>query len=140
MTRKISAGLFLTALSAIAALVGLIAYVLNCGTAYFSKLGINPAIVVCIAVAVLFQVVMIVVGMRGQPVWADILPVAATVLLMLGAIFFLSGRVNGIAAVMTFENNASNMADLTSAIVGIAASFIAGIVSIIAAFFDITTD
>lgn len=140
MTRKISIGLYLTAISAIAGLVGLIAYVMNCGTSYFSKLGMSPLVVSLLAVAVLLELVVIVVGLKGTPMWADILPIGSTVLLMLGAIQLLSIRVNGIAAVMTFENNASNMADMTSAIVAIAACLIAGIVSIIASFFDITKE
>lgn len=53
---------------------------------------------------------------------------------------FVNVRVNGIAAVMTFENNARNMADLTSAIVGIAGCLVAAIVSIVSAFFDVSKE
>ncbi len=136
--KKISAGLYITAIAAIAALVGLIAYMVNTGTDYFSNLGVDVSVVLCVAIAALLHVVTIVVGMKGQPMWADIMPVAASALLMLGTIFLVSIRVNGIASIMTFEGNASTMADLTSAIVAIAACLVATIFSIIAAFFDVT--
>ena len=53
---------------------------------------------------------------------------------------FVAARVNGIAAIMTFTNNAQNMKDLSSAVVAIAALAIAMILNMIAAFFAVTKD
>ena len=133
MKRKTSAGLFMTAISIIAAVVGFIYYMMNCNTAYFANLGVNPVVIGCIVAAIVLQVILILVGMKGQPMWADILPIAISVFLMLGTINFVSARVNGFAAILTFENNA----DLNSAIIGIAACLIATVVSIVASFFDV---
>lgn len=140
MKRKIGAGLYVNLVTIIATVVGFIYYMINCNTAYFANLGVNPVVAGCIIAAVILQIVLIVIGMKNQPMWADILPVATSVLLMLGTINFVSARVNGIAAIITFENNAENMADLNSAIIGIAACLIATVISIVASFFDVTKE
>lgn len=133
---KKSIGLYLTALSAIAAVVGVIAYIINCNTDYFVNLGIDPAIVACAIIAVVVEAAYIVVTKNGHQMWSDILPVAAAVLLMVATLLFISVRVNGIAAIMTYEGNAKTMADLTSAIIGIAGCLIATVAGIVASFFD----
>lgn len=140
MTNKKSAGFFLTALAAAAAVVALAAYLMNTGTAYFGNLGVSPAVAGCAGVAIALELVLLIAGSKGQKPWMDILPVASSVLLMVAAVNFVSVRVNGIAAIITFENNAQNMADLTSAIVGIAACLIAALVSIISSFFDVAKE
>ena len=53
---------------------------------------------------------------------------------------FAATRINGIAAIMTFENNAQNMADMQSAIRGMVVLAIAVAVSWLAAFFDVTSE
>lgn len=138
--RKISLGLILTAASAVLAVVGLVFYMTNTKTTYFSALGVDGVIVGCVLAAVACQVVSIIVGMKGTPVWADVLPVAASALLVAGVMTFASSRINGIAAIMTFENNAQNMADMQSAINGMVVLAIAVAVSWLAAFFDVTTE
>ena len=120
---KKSAGFFMTIISAAAAVVGAVAYFVNCRTNYFVNLGLNPVVMGCAVAAILCQVVYLVVTRNGHALWSDILTVAAPALLMVAAITLVGARVTGIAAIMTFENNAQNMADLSSAIVGIAASF-----------------
>lgn len=138
--RKISLGLILTAASAVLAVVGLVFYMTNTKTTYFSALGVDTAIVGCVVAAIACQVVSIIVGMKGTPMWADILPVAASVLLVAGVMTFAASRINGIAAIMTFENNAQNMADMQSAINGMVVLAVAVAVSWLAAFFDVTTE
>ena len=54
--------------------------------------------------------------------------------------YFIQARVNGIAAIMTFTNNAQNMKDLSSAIVAIAALAIAMILNMVASFFAVHKD
>lgn len=135
---KKSAGFPLTALSAVLALVGLVFYFINCNTNYFVADGMDPAVIGCTAAAIVVEVVLIAVAMKGQKDWMDILPVAAPVLLMVGFVVFLTGRINAIAAIMTFTNNAQNMADLQSAIISMACLLIATIVGVVAAYFDVT--
>ena len=118
--RKISLGLILTAASAVLAVVGLVYYMTNTKTTYFSALGVNTMIVGCVVAAIACQVV--------------------SVLLVAGVMSFAASRINGIAAIMTFENNAQNMADMQSAISGMIALAAAVGVSWLAAFFDVTTE
>ncbi|MCR5452916.1 MAG: hypothetical protein K6F00_09835 [Lachnospiraceae bacterium] len=138
--RKISLGLIFTCISAVLALLGCIFYVINTKTNYFAGNGVSTPVIACLAIAIVCMVVYVIIGMRGTPVWADILPVASSALLISGLMNFASARINGIAAVMTFENNAQNMADLKSAIIGMVLVGIAAVVSIIAAFFDVTVE
>lgn len=133
---KKSAGFFMTVISAAAAVVGAAAYFVNCRTNYFVNLGLNPVVMGCAVAAILCQVVYLVVTRNGHALWSDILAVAAPALLMVAAITLVGARVTGIAAIMTFENNAQNMADLTSAIVGIAGCLIGSVAGIAASFFD----
>ena len=119
---KKSVGFFMTILSAAAAAVGAAAYFMNCRTNYFINLGIDPVVMGCAVCAIVLQAAYIIVTQKGNQLWTDILAVLPPVLL--------------IVATITLENNAQNMADLTSAIVGIAACLIATIVGIAASFFD----
>lgn len=55
----------------------------------------------------------------------------------MAALTLVNSRINGVAAIMTFENNAQNMADLQSAIIAIAALVIAAVLAAFTAFFDV---
>ena len=138
--KKQSVGFYFSVLTVILSLAGLAMYLKNASTNYFSNLGKDPVILACLLVAALAQLVLILLSQKGTKKWMDILPVATSVLLMLGAVLFASSRVNGIASIMTFENNAQTMADLSSAISGIVLCLVAGVVSIIASFFDIVKE
>ena len=140
MKRNISAGLIITCLAAIAALVGVIAYVVNTGTNYYAKMGIDATVLVLLIVGVVAELLTIVLGLRGDSIIGDILPIVGSVLLTAGAVMLLNARVSNLAAVFTFENSAANMADTTSCIVAIAACVVAMLVSILASFFDITKE
>jgi hypothetical protein len=56
---------------------------------------------------------------------------------MFALLTLVNSRVNGIAAIMTFENNAANMADLQSALVAIGALAAAALLACLAAFFSV---
>ena len=140
MKRNISAGMIITCLAAIAALVGVIAYVVNTGTNYYAKMGVDATVLVLLIVGVVAELLTIVLGLKGTSIIGDILPVVGSVLLTAGTVMLLNARVNNLAAVFTFENSAANMADTTSCIVAIAACAAAMLVSIIASFFDITKE
>ena len=138
MKRKISVGLYITAISAILALVGCVAYLINTGTNYYAKMGVDSTVLLCLIAAAALTVIRIVIGLKGTPVINDLLPVCAAVLLSVGLMMLLNARINNLAAVFTFENSAANMADTTSCIAAIACCVLAVLVSIISAFFDIS--
>lgn len=138
--KKQSVGFYFSVIVLILSLAGMGMYLKNSATSYFSNLGKDPVILGCLIVAAVLELLFIALSQKGMKQWMDILPVAVSVLLMLGAVLFASSRVNGIASIMTFENNAQTMADLSSAVTGIALCLIAGIVSIIASFFDIVKE
>ena len=136
MKKKISVGGIIAILAAILAVVGLIAYLINTKTNYYAKSGVDAAVVICLALAAVFSLLRLFVGQNGKPMWADILPVCASGLVVAGFMFLLNARINNLAAVFTFENNAANMADTTSCFVAIGASLLAVIVTVISAFAD----
>lgn len=137
--KKQGAGTYLTALTTIASVVGFAFYMVNCGTNYFKSQGTNPVVTACAVVAILAQILYLGLAQKNT-IAADILPVASGVTLTVALANFVATRVNGIAAIMTFTNNAQNMKDLSSAIVAIAALAIAMILNMIAAFFAVTKD
>ena len=136
MTKK-GAGLVFTLVSALLAIASAAAYLYNCKTPYFSTIGVSTFVVGCIAAGVVIQILAVIVGWKGQKVWMDILPVAASAFLMAGAIRFIGIRINEIAFIMTFQKTAANLADMQSAVVGIALSLAALLLSWLASFFDI---
>lgn len=137
--KKQGAGTYLTALAAIASVVGFAFYMVNCGTNYFKSQGTNPIIIVCALVAIAAQVLYLVLGQKDI-LAADVLPVVSGVTVTVALAYFIQARVNGIAAIMTFTNNAQNMKDLSSAIVGMVALAIAMILNMIASFFAVRKD
>ncbi|HIT89025.1 MAG TPA: hypothetical protein IAC41_01190 [Candidatus Merdenecus merdavium] len=139
--KKQSAGFYLTALTVILAIVGLIFYMINCNTAYFSNLGVNAAVVACIVIAVILELVFIIGSETlGAKIYLDILPIVSAVMLMVAFVIFISVRVNNIATILSFERNAQTLADLSSAIIGMGFCFGAAVFSIIASFFKIIKD
>jgi hypothetical protein len=133
MKKKYSAGAVIACIAGVLALVGAIAYLINAKTNYYAKMGVDTTIVVCLCAAAVLSAVRL---FLSKPGFADILPVAASVLATAGLMFLVNARVNNLAAVFTFENNAANMADTTSCIVAIAASALAVILTVVSAFSD----
>lgn len=130
-------GFYTTGLSFVAGVVALVFYMINAKTDYFANLGVSPVVVGCTVVAVVAQLVLLVLSKQNQPIWMDLAAVAAPVLLMVAFINLTGSRVNGIASIMTFENNAQTMSDLTSAIVSMAALLIACLIGIVSSYFNI---
>lgn len=106
--KKQGAGTYLTALTAIASVVGFAFYMVNCGTNYFKSQGTNPIVTACILVSIAAQVLYLIMGQKDTPV-ADVMPVISGVTITVALAYFIQARVNGIAAIMTFTNNAQNM-------------------------------
>lgn len=130
-------GFYTTGLSFVAGVIALVFYMINAKTDYFANLGVSPVVVGCTVVAVVAQLVLLVLSKQEQPIWMDLAAVAAPVLLMVAFINLTGSRVNGIASIMTFENNAQTMSDLTSAIVSMAALLIACLIGIVSSYFNI---
>lgn len=139
--KKMGAGLVLSVITAIVTAAGLVLYMKNCKTNYFINSGVDNAVVVCLAIAAILEIVMIVASMKmgAKPV-LDILPVACGVLTAYALIQFISSRIAAIGSIMTFENNAQNMADLKGAIIGMIVCAVALICTIISSFFKVVKD
>ena len=129
-------GSIMTVITIVAAVVGLINYITNSNTNYFAGLGKDPVVIGCAVLAIAALALWLVLG-NPKITWTDILPVAAPALLIVAALTLVNSRINGVAAIMTFENNAQNMADLQSAIVAIAALVVAAVLAALNAFFDV---
>ncbi len=141
MKRKIGIGTVTTVLTAVVTLVALILYLQNCGSGYFSGLGVSGAVVACMIIAIVLEVLMVVLSIfMGAKSYLDILPVAAGIFTAVAAIQFIGSRVAGAASIMTFENNAENMADLQNAIVGMVVSVIALVFAIATSFFKVVSE
>lgn len=136
--KKQGAGFYLGALALVLGAVGTVYYNINCHTSYFSNLGTNP-VVLGSAVAALVLLLVVLVGsqLAKENPLLDVCHVAAPVLLMVAFANFATSRVNGIASIMTFENNAQTMADLNSALVGLVLLLLATVAGILAAFFAV---
>lgn len=139
--KKQSAGFYLTMLTVIFAALGLIFYVINCNTAYFKNSGIDIRIVVCILFAAAINVILIVASWVSKDgVILDMIPIASAVFLVLAFVTFASSRIASIATIMTFENNAQTMSDLSSALTGIVFCFLAVLFSVASSFFRIVKE
>lgn len=135
--KKNGIGFYATGLSFVAGIVALVFYMINTNTDYFANLGVNPVVAGCAAVALAAQLVLLILSKQPQPAWLDLVAVTAPVLLMVAFVSLIGTRVNGIASIMTFENNAQTMSDLSSAIISLAAFLIAWLVSVISTYFNI---
>ena len=135
--KKMGAGLVLSVITVLVTVAGLVLYMMNCKTNYFVKTtGTDNTIVACLAVAAILEIVMIIVSVKmgAKPV-LDIIPVACGVLTA-----YVGSRIAAIGSIMTFENNAQNMADLKGAIIGMIVCAVALIFTIISSFFKVVKD
>lgn len=133
---KKSAGFILIILSILAAAASLAAYLINCRTDYFSSFGINRILLACILAGILVQLMALIAGRKGWKTWMDILPVASSTLFTAATVWFIGTRINEIAFIMTFQKNDNTLADMRSAVIGIAFCLAAAVICWIASFFD----
>lgn len=139
--RKIGAGMILNVITILVTGIGLMLYMQNCKTNYFSNMGVNNTVVGCLAASVILEILMIVLSMKmgAKPIF-DVIPVACGVMTALAAIQFIGSRIAGAASIMTFENNAENMADLTGAIRAMAVCVAALVCVMITSFFKVVKE
>ena len=133
---KTGAGFVTAIITAVLAAAGLFMYCQNAGTAFFSNLGKEPVVIGCCAGAIAALLLWMLLG-KQAPSWTDLLAVCAPVLLIVSFAVLVNSRINGIASIMTFTNNAQNMADLRSAIIAIALLAAAAVFAVINAFLDV---
>lgn len=139
--KKPGIGAILTIITAIVTAAGLILYMQNCGTNYFSNMGVNSAVTMCLAAAAVLEILMVILSMAlGSRPYLDILPVISGVLTATALINFVGSRIAGAASIMTFEANAENMADLKNAIVAMAVCAAALICIMITSFFKVVKE
>lgn len=139
--KKMGAGLIFSTITVLVTCVGLILYMMNCKTNYFANMGVDMVVVFCLAASVILEIVMIAASLKmGAKPALDIIPVASGVLTAFAVIRFIGSRIAGAASIMTFENNAENMADLKGAIVAMVVCVVALVCVIISSFFKVVKD
>lgn len=132
-----SAGFYLTILTVLLSVAALVCYIWNCRTDYFVSYGINKAELGFLIAGILAEIAVLAAG-KGEPkAWKDLFPVAGAAFLMAAAVWFIGLRVNEAAFIMTFQKNASTLADLQSAVAGIICCLAASVLGMCAAFFDV---
>lgn len=135
-----SLGFYIMVIAAVLAAAGLIFYLINCNTSYFGNLGVNAGIVTCMVLAVVLELLYVFGYTSRVSRMFDLIPLVCGALLMVAFVLFVGARANGIASILTFENNAQTMADLRSAVIGMVLCFLAVIVNIIGSFFRVVRD
>lgn len=139
--KRMGAGLVLNVITILVTAAGLFLYMQNCKTNYFSNMGVNSTVAGCLAASLILEILMVVLSMKmgSKPIF-DIIPVACSVMTALAAIQFIGSRIAGAASIMTFENNAENMADLNGAITAMAVCVAALVCVMITSFFKVVKE
>lgn len=136
--KKQKAGFYITVLTLISMVVSMVFYLINCRTEYFSKTGVSGGIILCLIIAVVLDLAYVICSNRlGQQKCFDIFPIASGMILMIAFVLFLNERVSSIATIMSFQKSAQTMSDLSSAIVAMAACFIAALLNMMGSFFKV---
>ena len=137
--KKQAAGFYITLLTLLATVVSIISYLVNCKTQYFANLGISGGIIVLLAVAAVLEIAYIAgSGKADLKKYFELIPIISGMILMIAFVLFLNARVSSIATILSFQKNAQTMADLSSAIVAMAACIIAAILNMTGAFFKVS--
>lgn len=130
---KKAAGFWAVAIALVLGIVGLICYTVNCNTDYF-HCDLDTTMVACSVGALVLAAAILVFGTKKEGIVTDICFVGAAVLLIVALGMFGVARINKIAAVMTYENNAKNMADFTSCAIGLGCYAVAALSAIVGSF------
>lgn len=123
-------------IAAIAALVGMIIYIVTSVTGYLATAVMNPMPVICTVIAIIIAAFAAVGEKKVNAVVYDILIVLINVMLLVSFYWFISGRVSLAADVYFIPVNypASEASALHISIVGAALYIVADIVMIVTAF------
>ena len=122
--------------AAIAALVGMIIYIVTSTTGYLATAVMNPTPIICTIIAIVVAVLAAVGEEKIHPIVYDAMILLINVLLLVSFYRFILGRVSLAADVYFIPVNypASEATALHISIVGAALYLIADIVMIVAAF------
>ncbi len=129
-------GTIVSGIAAILAVLGLVFYIINTNTTYFSGLGKDTVVITTSVAAVITLLLWVILG-EAKNSWKDLFSIVSPALLMVGFLTLLNSRINGIAAIMTFEANDANMADMKSAIIAMVLLFAAAIIAAVSSFFQV---
>lgn len=123
-------------IAAIAALIGMIIYIVTSVTGYLADAVMNPMPVICTVIAIIAAAFTAIGEEKVNAVVYDILIVLINVLLLISFYWFISGRVSLAADVYFIPVNypASEANALHISIVGAALYLVADIVMIVTAF------
>lgn len=136
MNRKITKTGWTVGIAALAALVGMIFYIVTSTTGYLETSAMNPLPVICSLAAVALMLAMVFAGQKLSGVPEDLCVMASTVLLIVSFSLFCLSRVTLAADVYFIPVNypASEETALHTSIVGAAFYLAAIIVMIVVAF------
>lgn len=123
-------------IATIAALAGMIVYIITSVTGYLAASAVNPWPIVCTAASIILLAVIIFLNRRLQAGITDVLVILASILLLVSFYFFVLSRVQLAADVYFIPVNypASEASALHISIVGVVLYLIADIAVITAAF------
>ena len=123
-------------IAAIAALIGMIIYIVTSVTGYLADAAMNPMPVICTVIAIIIAAFAAVGEEKVNAVVYDILIVLINVMLLVSFYWFILGRVSLAADVYFIPVNypASEASALHISIVGAALYLVADIVMIVTAF------
>lgn len=139
--KKTGLGAIFTIITIIVSIAALVLYLRNCRTNYFMNMGVNQTVVISLIAVIAAEVLFVGLSlMLGSKPYLDILPVFAGVFSAVAAIQFIGSRIAGAASIMTFENNAENMADLQNAIAAMVVCVVAMVCVIVSSFFKVVKE
>lgn len=139
--KKIGAGMILGVITVLVTAAGLFLYLNNCKTNYFSSIGTDQNIVICLAASLVLEILMLVLSVKigAKPV-LDLIPPVCGAMTAYAVIQFIGSRIAGAASIMTFENNTQNMADLSGAITAMAVCAAALVCVMLTSFFKVVKE
>lgn len=136
MLTKITKSGWSVSIAAVAALVGLVFYLITSMTGFLAGTAMNPLPVLCTVAAIVLALVLALVGDKLPAVVLDLAVVAAALLVIAGFALFALGRVNLVADVYFIPVNypQSEAAALNLSFVGLGCYLVAVIAMVAAAF------
>lgn len=140
MLKKYSIGFYVTVVTILCAIMAVVFYIWNCHTDYFSRVGgVNQKLVASLIVASVLLIIYLATDITGKlPAKVlDYIPMLAGIFFMLGLVIFFNERLYYAATIMSFEKSDANMADLSSAFIGMGFCIAAVILNIIGSFLTV---
>ena len=142
--RRYSIGAFFTLSAALSTVIGLSVCLMNVRGGWLALTAVHPIVVRCLSIAAALEMLSLLIGMRGAPAFADLLPVAASALLTFGAAALLIVRLEILIPVFAggaAENGALALDEsAVRCLLEIGFCLAAVLSAILGAFFDVTVE